>query len=54
MLGVELIAIKTAVSTPMVMGNISTLIDGNISNIGSRLREVINITYYINSSFFIR
>jgi len=34
---VALIAIKTAFSTPMVMGTISTLVDGNISNIGSRL-----------------
>ncbi|SUC37785.1 Uncharacterised protein [Prevotella pallens] len=29
--------INTTVSTPMVMGNISTLVDGNISKIGSRL-----------------
>ena len=39
---VALIAIKTAFSTPMVMGTISTLVDGNISNIGSRLWKHIH------------
>jgi hypothetical protein len=38
----EGIAVKTAFSTPMVKGNISTLVVGNISNIGSRLWEDIN------------
>jgi len=42
MFRVALIAIKTAFSTPMVNGNISTLVVGNISNIGSRLWEDIN------------
>ena len=44
-LGVALIAIKSTFSTPFVVGSISTLVNGNISNICSRLREHIKIHY---------
>ena len=43
MFWVELIAINTAISTPIVIGNISTLVDGNMSNIGFRLWEYIQL-----------